>query len=515
MLLIATGIFFRFANLDHKIYGYDESITLVRVAGFTTGEVRQALFSGREVQISEIQKFQRLNTERDLTHTVRSLALEVPQHAPLYFIMARVWAEWFGTSVATTKTLPALLSLLMFPCLYWLCRELFSSSLVAWMAVAVTAISPFHLLYAQEARPYTLLSVATLLSGAALLRAIRKQTKLSWITYAAAVTFGLYSQLLFALVFLGHGIYVMITERLRASAVSIGYAAASLAALAMFAPWLLIVVSSLPRVEKTMSWTATALPFSAMVKAWIGNLSRLFVDSGRMGPDLERDLVLLVVLGVLTVIFLGLTLYSLWFLYHNTPIRVWSFLLILIGVSSLTLIIADFILGRHLSTVGRYLMPSFLGLQIAVAYVLSEKIKLASGSAWARGVWGQITTAVALSGIASCTLMSQSAVWWNWGPPFYYYPSVARIINQSSQPLLVSDGPAMEILSLSYLLDPKTRIQLVSKPTPEISVAGKDVFLFRPSQALRLELQKDYKLEPLDRGGELWQLKRASNSESG
>jgi uncharacterized membrane protein len=443
---------------------------------------------------------------------VKSLALEVPQHAPLYFIMARLWAEGFGTSVAATKTLPALLSLLIFPCLYWLCRELFGSSLVAWTAMVLIAISPFHVLYAQEARPYSLLSLATLLSSAALLRAIRNQTKLSWTMYAAAITFGLYSQLLFVLVLVGHGIYVIITERFRPSAVFVGYAVSSLVALVTIAPWLVIVARNFPRIESTMNWTATALPFSSMVKAWVGDFSRLFVDSGRMGPDLQDNIILLVGLGALTVAFFGLTLYSLWSLHRNMRTRVWLFVFILAGTSSTSLIAADFILGRHLSTIGRYLIPSFLGLQLAVAYLLSGKINTASGSAWRRCAWRQIAIAVALSGVASCALMSQAAVWWNWGPPIYYYPSLARIINRNSHALVISDGPAMEIFSLSYLLEPETRLQLGTRIVPDISVADRDIFLFRPSEALRIELAKKYGLELLHARGEVWQLKKPSTA---
>ena len=40
--------------------------------------------------------------------------------------------------------------------MYWLCLELFESSVTAWLAVAIIAISPFQIVYAQEARPYSL-----------------------------------------------------------------------------------------------------------------------------------------------------------------------------------------------------------------------------------------------------------------------------------------------------------------------------------------------------------------------
>ena len=95
--------------------------------------------------------------------------------------------------------------------MYWLCLELFESSLTAWLAVSLLAVSPFKIVYAQAARPYSLFVLIILLSGAALLRGMWLKTNSSWAIYAATVALGFYSHLLFALVALGHGIYVAIS----------------------------------------------------------------------------------------------------------------------------------------------------------------------------------------------------------------------------------------------------------------------------------------------------------------
>ena len=93
---------------------------------------------------------------------------------------------------------------------------------------------------------------------------------------------------------------------------------------------------------------------------------------------------------------------------------------------------------------------------------------------------------------------------------------VAGIINQSSPALLISEGRAMEdFLSLSYLLNPKTRVQLVENRTSEIVIAGRNIFLFRPSKALRKDLVNSYSLELLHEHGGLWQLKQRSTFERG
>ncbi|MEG3987264.1 hypothetical protein QUA13_08880 [Microcoleus sp. S28C3] len=48
-----------------------------------------------------------------------------------------------------------------------------------WIAVGLLAVSPLHVLYAQEARPYCLWPALILISCASLLRAMRLETKLS------------------------------------------------------------------------------------------------------------------------------------------------------------------------------------------------------------------------------------------------------------------------------------------------------------------------------------------------
>ena len=192
-------------------------------------------FQGKTISVADLQrKYQQINPEKTWWDTVKGLATEEPQLSPLYFILARFWVQLFGPQVATVRSLSALISLLVFPSIYWLCWELFRSASVGWRAVTVVAVSPFHVLYAQEARPYMMFAVLVLLSNAILLRALAKPSKrialqksparfkytskLSkavWSIYAIALTVGLYSSLLFFLVIFAHGIYVIITENWR------------------------------------------------------------------------------------------------------------------------------------------------------------------------------------------------------------------------------------------------------------------------------------------------------------
>ena len=167
------------------------------------------------------QKYQYPSAETSINDTIETLIEEDSQHPPFYFGALTSWVKFFGNSVAVIRSFSAIISLLTFPCLYWLCQELFRSKWVSWTALALTAISPVHVVYAQEARQYSLWIVTILLSSAILLRAIRQKNKINWFIYAATVALGLYTHLFFGLVAIGQGIYVILTERFKFNKVSL------------------------------------------------------------------------------------------------------------------------------------------------------------------------------------------------------------------------------------------------------------------------------------------------------
>jgi len=129
VILLILGIFFRFANLDQKLFWGDECITTVRVAGYTGELVNKSIKRGEIISPEEMKKFQRVNQDTSLLDTIRVTALEAPQHTPLYFVLTRVWVQFFGNSVSAMRSFTALTSLLVLPAIYWLCIELFDSYL--------------------------------------------------------------------------------------------------------------------------------------------------------------------------------------------------------------------------------------------------------------------------------------------------------------------------------------------------------------------------------------------------
>ena len=499
VVLLVLGIFFRFVNIDRKIYWHDEAYTSLRVAGYTSKEVGEQVFNGQVINVKDLEKYQRINPEKSLADTIKSLEIDDAQHPPLYYILVRLWVQWFGNSISVTRSLSALFSVLVLPCVYFLCLELFESSLVGWVAIALISISPFHVLYAQEAREYSLWTLLILLASWALLKALRFHTEGKkaihlvgrWGTYAAAIGLGIYTFPFTGLVGVGHGIYVIVTERFRLTKSVVAYLLASIIAFLSFVPWLLVTISTWSQTGAT--WTSLPIPLLTLVKVWGLHIERAFILTiGDFGFD---DPLIYLTLPF----FLSLTIYSIYFLCRYTPVRVWLFVLTLMATLSLFLLLPDLILGGQRSTAGRYLVPFYLGVQLSIAYLLATQI--ISTNFFKQKFWQLVMAIVVTAGVISCAISSQAVTSWN-KVISYNNLEVARIVNQAKTPLLISSSFGVNFgntFALSYLLNPKVKLQLVTGNTqpdylniPKIPPGFSDVFILNPSDKFREKIENEY-----------------------
>ncbi|MEG3909037.1 glycosyltransferase family 39 protein [Microcoleus sp. w2-18bC1] len=520
---LVIGILFRFANLDRKFYWIDETYTSLRVSGYTEVEIIKEISYQKITSPADLQKYQQINSEHNLTDTLHSLATEDPQHPPLYYVLARYWAQWFGSSVAAMRSSAAVISLLVFPAIYWLAWELFESSAVAWMAIAIFAISPYHILFAQEARQYSLWTLTTILSSAALLRAMRSDQNqnavalvLSWALYAGTATLGFYTHLLFVCVAAAHAIYVAVIANWRDVKTFISYYVASLIALIGFMPSLVNTVENFNQVRSTTAW-AEQTNYLRLVSRWVGSVSIAFFDIGIDGTANPTELALLIPVGIMILALVG---YAIYYLCRQTPKRVWLIVLLLIATTALFLAVPDIIKGGRRSANPRYLVPCYVGIQLAVAYLLSAKISNNLENFQQKKLWKIVIVTVFSAGIISGGVSSQADIWWNKGSGWLGALEVAGVVNQASNPLFISDANIAYIMPLSYYLEPKVKLLIEprcytscyknrelakKKPQPpQIPSGFSELFLYRPSSTLRLAIQQqNYQIDPADTNVEL------------
>ena len=492
--LLVLGIFFRFYNLDEKVFWLDEARTSLRMSGHTKTEFLQEVYTGKVIDREILQQYQRPDNT-SWGETLKALEGNAEQ-SPLYFLLARLWTELFGYSVSSIRSLSAFISLLGFPLLFWLCRLLFDRTLadrtlaesnpaVPWVATALFAISPLHVLYAQEARPYSLWTVLMLASSALLLWVLRSpqsKRRSGWIAYGATIALGLYTQLLCGLVILAHALYVAIVEKQRGewrwSLAARSYLLATGGGVLAFLPWLLLLLHNLAQVNEATSATMRSFPFGYLLNQWFLNLNRVFIN----GELYSFNLVLVL-----------LASYALFFLCRHTPQRTWLFVLILVAVPFLALALPDMLVGGERSLRIRYLFPAYLGIQIACAYLFSTLATQIGGSkAWKPRVWRLLLAILIAGGILACGVNAQTQVGWSKSiRKSGYYPVAANLINRADRPLVISDEPEIDILSFSYELKPTVKFQLVATPRQLKIPQGFDaVFLLNPSRRLRSALTR-------------------------
>ncbi|WP_026733854.1 glycosyltransferase family 39 protein [Fischerella sp. PCC 9605] len=497
VVVLVIGIFFRFVNIDGKVYSHDEIYTSLRISGCTTTQVKQQIFNGRVISKQAFAKFQGLNSEQGCGDTIRSLAIEDPRHPPFYYLIARFWMQVFGSSVTAIRSLSALISLLVFLCAYWLCKELFNVPLsLPGIAIALMAISPIQLIYAQEAQEYILWEVTILLSSAALLRALRLESirqpeelrVYNWIIYTVTLTLSLYTFLLSGFVAIAHGIYVLATAKFRWNKTVKAYLLASLAGFLAFMPWMLIAIANQFQFKSSSSSTTNSSPSGNLITFLLMQLSRIFFD---LNLSWENPLSLF-----MTLIIFILVIYAIYFIWRTTHQKVWLFIITLILVPALPLIIPDLIVGEMRSFAQLDLVSVYLGIQIAVAYLLATQ--LYNGRLSRRQIWQMILSLVIIAGIISCAVYSQAETWWS---KLFSQgnPQISSIINQADRPLLISNDLGnnyANVFSISYLVEPKVRFLLVQgKNIPQIPKDFTDIFLLTPSDTLRKGIAKKYKLK--------------------
>ena len=518
--LVGLGILFRISYLDRPVYWVDEVATSMRVSGYTHADVRSQVATGLPLTVADLQTFQAIRRDRPRADLTRVLT-QSPEHAPLYFILARFWAETFGGSVVAMRSLPVLLSLLTLPAMYWLGRTLFhghqDNGLVGQSAMGLLAISPFFISYSQEARPYSLWILLLVLMNGFCVRSLhsnRWSNRWSnhwqwWLSYALALVLCLYTSLLTVLVVFGQAIAVMLFYPRR----RLAYSIVTGAALMMLAPWIWIVVTHWAKLQSNTSWMQVPSSIWAILGTWFYSLAVLFFDVP-VASEMPVVFVLEVIVAIATLSLLG---YAAYYLIRTAPRPIASFLLASALSVPGALLALDLLRNGQAAATPRYLMPTHLGALLALAYLMGDRL-LPSTKKW--------NTAIAL--LLSVSLLS-CLIGLNKDSPYLKSRNLSNtdivsLLNQEQTPQLITTPYYIQdVMSLSYQLNPDISIYILpEKADIRSSIAAiaspdKPTFLFSPTEAVKAavkgepfgDLQSVFQPAPLISGGyglTLWRL---------
>jgi uncharacterized membrane protein len=516
--IVTVSVILRFNNLAGEVYWGDEVYSSLRIFGHTTQALRETIAQGIPVSAQVVQSFQALVPSQGIPTTLQSLALEDAHLAPLYFVLARIWSNYFGDSVGSLRSLSVIFGLLLIPGTYYLASELFSTLLnkptakmqpmstevsrravqaMAQWAMVLVAVSPLQLLAAREARFYSLWVLTTVLSSVFLLRALKRPSWIRWGLFTIALTLNFYSTLLGVITFAGYLIYVLIAYW-RERRIIWRFGIASMSSLLTFAPWIVVFLTRRIVDNRDTEGRFSVIDGRLAIRNWFALVRRLFID---FDTTPSTSALWAIGLTVVALVGAGLVIYGFRQLLQHSGVRVWLFIVMLI----VPLPMYFFTLSLQGLLPSRYLLPSYIGLQLILAYLLGYKTVQRSRPL---PFWSIVMVGIVSIGLLSCAQVTSTTVWWN-----KYYsncnPEIARIVNQASQPLVISDGTGgvafdhglSNVVSVARLVRPETQFQVTLETAPPISIASgfSDRLVVTPSQILhdRLEQQYPGKLQPM------------------
>ena len=492
---IGIGTFARGYDVERMVVWHDEVFTLLRTFGYDPELVRAQVFTGRDIRAKDLLSYQHPSKAHGFADTLASLMTH-PEHSPLFFLAAWVATPAFQTPLAGVRGTSVALSLLLIPAGFWLARELFKDSATAWLFAALCASSPMYLLYAQEARQYALFTVVTAAASAAFLRAVERRRTRDWTLYGVLIALGLYTHLLFVLVLIAHGAYLLLSigrNLTNAKEILRHWSMAVVAALLIFAPWIALLLTRADRVAEVTAWMQRPVPLTHQLEAWGLNLVRVFADF----PMLDNFLLL----GLIPLAWV------LWQFNTRAPRSIRRFTYALFFPFVAAVLVPDVIQGGSRSLHARYALPGFLALQLAVAYVLAQDWRADSA---ARQIGSRFGLFLVLGlGLWSSGLILEADTWWskNFSAS---NRAVAEVINSTERPLVIiaDSGVGLgEAVSLAYGLGDHAIVRGEPRTGEGVSINGfRDTFMLTPSAELRAALSPAYDLVPVL---DTWQWYRA------
>ncbi|MFN2251788.1 MAG: glycosyltransferase family 39 protein [Anaerolineae bacterium] len=199
------------------------------LAGFALRAYRlgaQSLWSDEDITLDR--------AGQALSQLIAGLPVE---HAPLYFVLVRLWSLVAGAGDTALRFPSLAFGVLAVPLGAYVGRRLVGPK-TALVAGAVLAVSPFLVWYGQEARMYTLVAALSLASVSAVLRAEQTGRRAWWGAAGALAALCVYAHYYGVLLIAVLVAWAVLDALSRRDGALTDWLLAGATALALFAPWL-------------------------------------------------------------------------------------------------------------------------------------------------------------------------------------------------------------------------------------------------------------------------------------
>ncbi|MDY6900681.1 MAG: glycosyltransferase [Cyanobacteriota bacterium] len=209
---ILVGTILRFTNLSSKPPWIDEFATIV----FSLGNSFQVVPLNEIISIDTLLQPLQINPSFGVQEVLQKLLTE-DIHPPVYFMLSHWWISLWSRQdlIFTARSISAIFGIVSIPSIYGLARLSFRSALVAQLAAAFMAVSPYAIFLSQEARHYTLGSLWVIASLCCLVIAVRHIQQQKSLPITTAILWfivnalGISTHYFFSLILCGEAIVLM------------------------------------------------------------------------------------------------------------------------------------------------------------------------------------------------------------------------------------------------------------------------------------------------------------------
>jgi hypothetical protein len=246
------------------------------------------------------------------------------------------------------------------------------------------------------------------------------------------------------------------------------YSISLLASLWIYSIWLTRIFTGRFTI---FGWSKGSLPLEVLWQIWVRMIARLFYNFSLANPTINPIIeYCLIILVIISFIYLG----------KKADKKVFTLIILLTIIPFFSLLAWDLIRGFRYTAVGRFYLPSFLGMLLAVTFLLSNGLQQRQG-------WAKILLILLLvfGLIAKIPYPPPATRYVGYGSNI---PNAYTMINRSQKPLIISEH-WLDTLPLIHTTDAKTKYLFVQS-NPKVSIPSlknqfTDIYLLNPSPSLR------------------------------
>jgi uncharacterized membrane protein len=448
---LVLGVWTRTHGADQRWVWRDEVTTLLHVMGHVGSDVD----GSAPRTFGDLAAYVREPAPGGPNAVVSALVREDAQHPPLYYVGQRVWNDAGGGALGR-RSFSIVLGMCAVAAIGWFGYVLGGPRAGAF-SVALSAVSPFLVLYGEQMREYGLWCALIALSSGALVVATRRGTLAAWAGYAAAGAAALWTSPLSLLLAPAHLAYAAFAGGWRKL---VQCALAYAAALVAFGPWLWVMFAHRTQIVQSNAWSATPYSFLALTAKVLFTTASAFTDlayANRFG----------IVAGGLVLLAIAAATIALVRRDREAAVLLGS-----IAVTTTVLpFVADVLTGQHRTASSRYLCPLVVVTVVAMGCALA-RISPRRGAAAA-------AVLVVLAAVSSA-IGTSSRVWWDNHGDSSVIEIGAVLAHGATAPVLY-EGPCSGLLGLARLVPAAEPVRCGPNATATLAAGS---YVFSPSAAL-------------------------------